>query len=51
MITNNPQKVLALEAAGIEVADRVPCIAIPHESRREYLQTKREKMGHLFDVA
>jgi GTP cyclohydrolase II len=32
------------------VAERVPCIAIEHESRRGYLETKRERMGHLFDI-
>jgi GTP cyclohydrolase II len=50
LLSNNPEKVKALEDAGIEVAERVPCIAIPHESRRDYLETKREKMGHLFDL-
>jgi GTP cyclohydrolase II len=49
LLSNNPDKVKALEDAGIEVAARVPCIAEAHESRREYLETKREKMGHLFD--
>jgi GTP cyclohydrolase II len=49
LMSNNPDKVKALEQAGIEVAERVPCIATAHESRRNYLQTKREKMGHLFE--
>jgi GTP cyclohydrolase II len=49
LLSNNPEKVKALEEAGIQVAERVPCIAIPHESRRDYLETKREKMGHLLD--
>jgi GTP cyclohydrolase II len=49
LLSNNPEKVKALEDAGIKVAERVPCIAVPHESRRDYLETKREKMGHLFD--
>lgn len=48
LMSNNPEKVRALEEAGIEVAERVPCIAAVHESRRGYLATKREKMGHLF---
>ena len=50
LMSNNPDKVRALEAAGIEVVERVPCIAVAHESRRGYLETKREKMGHLFDT-
>ena len=51
LLSNNPEKVQALEDAGIEVAERVPCIAVAHESRRDYLETKREKMGHLLDPA
>jgi GTP cyclohydrolase II len=49
LMSNNPDKVNALEAAGIVVAERVPCIATAHESRRGYLETKREKMGHLLE--
>lgn len=49
LMSNNPEKVKALEDAGIVVAERVPCVAAVHESRRGYLETKREKMGHLFD--
>ncbi|HEX4138484.1 MAG TPA: GTP cyclohydrolase II [Bryobacteraceae bacterium] len=49
LMSNNPDKVNALENAGIVVAERVPCIATVHESRRGYLETKREKMGHLFE--
>ena len=51
LLSNNPEKVSALESAGITVAERVPCIANAHESRRGYLETKRYKMGHLFDKA
>jgi GTP cyclohydrolase II len=49
LLSNNPEKVKALEDAGIVVAERVPCIATVHESRRNYLETKREKMGHLLE--
>jgi GTP cyclohydrolase II len=49
LLSNNPAKVQALENAGIRVAERVPCIAEDVVSRRVYLATKREKMGHLFD--
>jgi GTP cyclohydrolase II len=49
LMSNNPDKVRALEEAGVVVAERVPCIAGAHESRRNYLETKREKMGHLLD--
>jgi GTP cyclohydrolase II len=49
LMSNNPEKVKALVDAGIEVVERVPCIAVVEESRRSYLETKREKMGHLFE--
>jgi GTP cyclohydrolase II len=49
LLSNNPDKVRALEEAGIQVTERVPCIATAHESRRSYLETKRAKMGHLFE--
>ena len=47
LITNNPEKVQSLEAAGIQVVERLSA-AIPTEPTFErYLETKREKMGHL----
>ncbi len=47
LITNNPEKVAALEAVGIVVAERISAeVAAEPESAR-YLKTKREKMGHL----
>jgi GTP cyclohydrolase II len=47
LITNNPEKVSALETAGIRVVERVSA-AIPSEPTFErYLETKRDKMGHL----
>jgi GTP cyclohydrolase II len=47
LMSNNPQKIEAMEAAGIEVTERVPIVAEIRESRAEYLQTKKDKMGHL----
>jgi GTP cyclohydrolase II len=49
LLSNNPEKVQAVERAGVVVTERVPCIADLLETRQAYLQTKREKMGHLFD--
>ena len=47
LITNNPEKVQAMEDAGIRVVERVPA-TIPSEPTFErYLETKRDKMGHL----
>jgi GTP cyclohydrolase II len=47
LITNNPEKVAALEAAGISVVERVAADVEPEETFRDYLRVKREKMGHL----
>lgn len=47
LISNNPQKVSALEAAGIRVIERVPCEPPAREGSVEYLKTKKEKLGHL----
>jgi len=48
LLSNNPDKVAALEAAGIRVVERVPCEVEPHSHVENYLKTKKEKMGHLF---
>ncbi len=47
LLSNNPAKIEALEAAGIRVAERVPCEVAATQSRRRYLKTKKDKMGHL----
>ena len=49
LITNNPEKVAALESAGIAVKERVSAEVEPQESFERYLRTKQEKMGHFFD--
>ena len=49
LLSNNPDKIAALERAGIRVAERIPCIVAPHESTEGYLPTKKQKMGHLLD--
>ncbi len=48
LISNNPDKVAALENAGIEVTERIPCEAEAHKYSEAYLRTKKEKLGHLF---
>ena len=48
LISNNPDKVSALENAGIKVVERVSAEVEPYEHSEKYLQTKKEKMGHLF---
>jgi GTP cyclohydrolase II len=47
LITNNPAKVEALELAGIKVAERISAEVPSEPTNERYLQTKREKMGHL----
>jgi GTP cyclohydrolase II len=47
LITNNPEKVAALEAVGITVAERISAEVPPEPTFERYLQTKRDKMGHL----
>lgn len=47
LLSNNPEKVRQLEAAGIEVVERVPCQPRISKISRGYLQTKKKKMGHL----
>lgn len=48
VLTNNPDKVAALAACGIAVADRVPHRYPANEHNDRYLQTKAERFGHLF---
>ena len=49
LLSNNPDKIAALERSGIHVAERIPCIVVPHESAEGYLRTKKQKLGHLLD--
>jgi GTP cyclohydrolase II len=49
LLSNNPEKVEAVERAGVRVAERVPCLAEAVETREAYLRTKMEKMGHLLE--
>ncbi|HZR29449.1 MAG TPA: GTP cyclohydrolase II [Terriglobales bacterium] len=48
LLSNNPDKVAALERAGVRVVERVPCEVEPHSHSENYLKTKKEKLGHLF---
>lgn len=47
LITNNPEKVEALEVAGIRVVERISAVVPADPENEFYLRTKREKMGHL----
>jgi len=50
LLTNNLQKVAALEGYGIEEVERIPLIVEPNEHNRRYLETKQAKMGHLLGL-
>jgi GTP cyclohydrolase II len=48
LLSNNPDKVEALERGGVRVVERVPCEVTPSPHAEDYLRTKKEKLGHLF---
>ncbi len=49
LLSNNPDKIQALERAGIEVVERVPCQVEPSGTFEAYLRTKKEKLGHMLE--
>ncbi len=50
LMTNNPKKLIGLEGYGLEIVERVPIITGVCEYNIGYLQTKREKLGHLIEL-
>ena len=49
LMSNNPDKIAALKQAGFEV-ERVPIEVEPNERTKEYMKTKKEKLGHMLDA-
>lgn len=49
LLTNNPKKVVGVDGYGLRIVERVPIPVSPNEHNLRYLQTKREKLGHLLD--
>lgn len=49
VMSNNPDKLNALEEAGLHIVERIPIEIDAEEPAAHYLKTKREKMGHLFN--
>jgi 3,4-dihydroxy 2-butanone 4-phosphate synthase/GTP cyclohydrolase II len=47
LLTNNPMKIIGLEGFGLNIAERVPIEIPAADANRDYLRTKKEKMGHL----
>ena len=50
VMSNNPDKLEALEEAGLQVVERVPIEVESEEPAAHYMRTKKEKMGHLIDL-
>ncbi len=46
LLSNNPQKSLALMSAGIEIVAQIPCEAVSNQFSLPYLRTKKDRMGH-----
>ncbi|HLH73946.1 MAG TPA: bifunctional 3,4-dihydroxy-2-butanone-4-phosphate synthase/GTP cyclohydrolase II [Chloroflexota bacterium] len=51
LLTNNLQKVAALDGYGIEEVERIPLIIEPNEHNRRYLETKQAKLGHVLGLS
>ncbi len=47
LLTNNPKKVIGLEGYGLKINKRIPLEITPNKRNHKYLQTKKEKMGHI----
>jgi len=50
VISNNPQKLRALEEAGLKIVERISIEVDSAENAAGYLRTKKEKLGHLLDL-
>ena len=50
LMTNNPTKIVGLEGYGLQVVEQVPIFVEPCSTNLRYLKTKKEKMGHLYDL-
>ena len=49
LLTNTPKKVVGLDGYGLHIVEQVPIRIPPNQKNREYLKTKRDKLGHLLD--
>ena len=47
LMTNNPKKIIGLEGHGLEIVGREEIRIAPNKSNEKYLQTKKDKLGHL----
>ena len=49
LLTNNPRKISGLEKYGMKIVERVPLVIEANEHSKKYLETKKVKLGHIFD--
>jgi 3,4-dihydroxy 2-butanone 4-phosphate synthase/GTP cyclohydrolase II len=49
LLTNNPKKVVGLDGYGLKIVEQVPIQIPPNQKNKRYLQTKKEKLGHMLD--
>jgi 3,4-dihydroxy 2-butanone 4-phosphate synthase/GTP cyclohydrolase II len=50
VLTNNPKKIVGLEGYGLHVAERIPVRVDPKKENKNYLLTKKRKLGHLIEL-
>jgi 3,4-dihydroxy 2-butanone 4-phosphate synthase/GTP cyclohydrolase II len=50
ILTNNPKKIVGIEGYGLRVLERVPLEVAATDANRQYLATKRDKLGHIFSL-
>jgi 3,4-dihydroxy 2-butanone 4-phosphate synthase/GTP cyclohydrolase II len=50
LLTNNPKKVIGLEGYGLKVVETLPIITTPNPYNRDYLETKKKKLGHILEI-
>ena len=50
LLTNNPQKRVGLEGYGLEVVETIPIVTTPNPYNRDYLETKKKKLGHWLEI-
>jgi len=49
LLTNNPKKIIGLEGYGLHIVERIPIEAKPSDANKQYLKTKKQKMGHILN--
>tara|TARA_B100001758_G_scaffold78182_1_gene66192 strand:- start:2475 stop:3674 length:1200 start_codon:yes stop_codon:yes gene_type:complete len=50
IMTNNPKKLIGLEGHGLTIVDRQPIKIAPKKKNKKYLETKKNKLGHILDI-